>query len=796
MAHFHDNALIGASGQGGYQISRSLRFNSADSAYLNRTPASAGNRKTWTWSGWIKFSSISVSSNGIFEAATNSSNRSVLVITGNSQLQWFDSSGGSTVTQLVTSQVFRDFSAWYHIVLAVDTTQATSSNRVKIYVNGSQVTAFGTATYPSQNFDTQVNAAVATVLGAGTAYTPSAFYDGYLTEINFIDGQALTPSSFGETDTITGVWKPKKYAGTYGTNGFYLNFSDNSGTTSTTLGKDSSGNGNNWTPNNFSVTAGAGNDSLIDTPTPYADGGNGRGNYCTLNPLDVTSGTFSNGNLDYALNAGRGARGTIFRSTGKWYFEAVITAGTNPEYAIFGIQRNSGSLGYYSGNTQIPDGYGYLGVSGSKYTGTTSASYGNTFTTNDVIGVAYDLDAGKVWFSKNGTWQASGDPAAGTNAAFTSITAGEYAPYVSNQTTSNNNHTGVVNFGQRSFSYTPPSGFVALNTQNLPEPSIKKPSSYMDVKLYTGTGATQSITGLGFSPDLVWTKGRGSATYNNHLLYDSVRGTNKILQSNQTAAESTLTTGLTSFNSDGFTIGAFDDGNTNANTYVAWCWDESATPGFDIVTYTGDGNTGRTVAHGLGVKPSMVILKARTGATSENWVVWHQSLASESYFLRLNATDPVFTTFTNRWTAFSSTTITLGNNTETNGSTYTYVAYLWSEVAGFSKFGSYFSNGSSDGPYVHCGFRPKAVWIKKASGATNANSGWYIFDSTRSTYNTTSASLRADLPDIESTFSALDFTSAGFKIRVVDIGVNGSTSGDTYIFCAWAETPAKYALAR
>ena len=215
--------LLLLGGEQGYKISRSLRFNSADSAYLNRTPASAGNRRTWTWSGWVKFSAISVSSNGIFEAATNSSNRSVLAITGNSQLQWYDSSAGSTVTQLVTSQVFRDFSAWYHIIVAVDTTQATSSNRVKIYVNGSQVTAFGTSTYPSQNFDTQVNASVVTVLGAGTAYTPSAFYDGYLTEINFIDGQALTPSSFGETDTITGVWKPKKYTGTYSGNSFYLN---------------------------------------------------------------------------------------------------------------------------------------------------------------------------------------------------------------------------------------------------------------------------------------------------------------------------------------------------------------------------------------------------------------------------------------------------------------------------------------------------------------------------------------------------------------------------------------------
>jgi len=257
--------LLGGAPSGGYQIERSLRFNSADSAYLNRTPASAGNRRTWTWSGWVKRTTLS-STGTIFSAGTSSgANIYALQTVGDQLAIRFDQEASGNVT---TTQVFRDASAWYHFVFAIDTTQATSSNRVKIYVNGSQITAFGTATYPSQNFDTAMNNNVAHQIGL-RGYQPDLYLNSYLTEINFVDGQALTPSDFGETDSATGVWKPKKFSGTYGTNGFYLNFSDNSNTTSTTLGKDSSGNGNNWTPSGFSVASGVGNDSLVDTPTSY-----------------------------------------------------------------------------------------------------------------------------------------------------------------------------------------------------------------------------------------------------------------------------------------------------------------------------------------------------------------------------------------------------------------------------------------------------------------------------------------------------------------------------------------------
>ena len=296
-----DSLLTRPSG-GGYQISRSLRFNSADSAYLNRTPATTTNRKTFTWSGWVK--------RGLLTTGTYYNLFAAGQVSGGDDGLFYDTTAGGlyfTLDQgftslLITTAVYRDPSAWYHVVIAVDTTQATASNRMKMYVNGVQVTDFSSATYPVQNLDsTFINTTNIHRIGAHT--NAGLYFNGYLTEINFIDGQQLTPSSFGSTNADTGVWQPKAYSGSYGTNGFYLNFSDNSNTTAATLGKDYSGNGNNWTPNNFSVTAGAGNDSMVDVPTPYGidtgAGGNVRGNYCTANPLDTNpSLSITNGNLD------------------------------------------------------------------------------------------------------------------------------------------------------------------------------------------------------------------------------------------------------------------------------------------------------------------------------------------------------------------------------------------------------------------------------------------------------------------------------------------------------------------
>jgi hypothetical protein len=649
-------------------------------------------------------------------------------------------------------------------------------------VNGSEA-SYSSAPSISSGTQLDVNTTVAHGIGADIVTGGGArdFFSGYLTEIHFIDGQALTPSSFGETDTITGVWKPKRYTGTYGTNGFYLNFSDNSGTTSTTLGKDSSGNGNNWTPNNFSVTAGAGNDSMIDTPTPYADGGNGRGNYCVLNPLTVSNpvtpsdaGTLSNGNLTLVTHAGTGsgAAGTFAVNipTGrKWYWEVTPTSGVTAasQAAQIGIA-NGGSEGF-------PPTISYNYWSSDTI----------TYTNGDVIGVAFDGTANQISFYKNGTLAKGPFSASNSNPLYP-IARDNIATSI----------TYEFNFGQRPFAYTPPSGFVALNTQNLPEPSIKKPNQWMDATLYTGTGAALSVANAaGFQPDLVWGKSRSAATNNN--FYDALRGTGKILVSNNTDAEVDAgSLGLTAFNSNGFSLGSGSTLNNSGSTYVAWQWKESATPGFDIVTYTGNG-TARTIAHSLGVAPSMMIVKRRdSGVGATNWFVYHSRLNNgvnpAQYYLQLQSTNGTggLSTVWND-TAPTSSVFSVGTASETNGSGGTFVAYLWSEVAGFSKFGSYTGNGSSDGPFVFCGFRPRWV-LAKRSDASAYN--WFIFDAARSPENVSDEWLLPNGSNAEQAQVVADMVSNGFKIRssLNEFNINGGT----YIFAAFAETPFKYALAR
>ena len=763
-------------GDDGYQISRSVRLRSSASAYFNRTPASAGNRKTWTWSGWHKRGTVN---SGPVLMQTNQGsnfdgNAIAFGVQVNDDFGIIETSGGTNTIRVATTALYRDPSAWYHLMVAVDTTQATASNRVKLYVNGVQQTALSIATYPSLNADTLVNQ-LGKEVGLGRQITTGGgavgYLDGYLTEVNFIDGQALTPSSFGETNPITGVWQPKKYTGTYGTNGFYLNFSDNSNNTAATIGKDYSGNGNNWTPNNISVTAGVTYDSMLDVPTPWADGGNGRGNYCTLNPLINTAGyvTVAQGNL-YASIGGQDKipHATMqIPTSGKWYWEYTVST--------VGL---ASTVGVSDGNVSQSSGTGFTGanmrsynINGTKYNGAASAAYGASFTTNDIIGVAVDMDAGTIVFYKNNVSQGT---------AYSDLANGAWFPAVYI-----NSANGHFNFGQRPFAYTPPSGFKALNTQNLPDVTIPNGRKFFDATLYTGNGAARSITGTPFQPDLVWIKGRSGAT--DHALYDAVRGVQLDLVSNSTAAETTQSTGLTAFNSDGFSIGTLAKLNTNTATYVGWQWKEGATQGFDIVTYTGNG-ANRTIAHNLGVAPSMMIVKNRS--VSQTWQVYHAAIGAANK-LNLNATDAASAGYWNN-TAPTSSVFSVTSDGSVNASGNNYVAYLFSEVPGFSRFGSYTGNGSANGPFVFCGFRPRFVLYKRTDVS---GTSWGMIDTARNTVNLANASLYANISDAEyTTLGSLDFVSNGFKIRSSDTNIN--SSGNTFIFAAFAEVPQKFSLAR
>ena len=434
---------------GAYQISRSVRTRASATAYFNRTFTTPTLGTKWTWSGWVKRGTLG-SSQTLMAGGSSSNDFSYLgFLAGNTfTVQQFDA--GVQTLAWTSTGVFRDTSAWYHVIIQYDSTQATGTNRLSVWVNNTLQAGTYSAGPITQNTLSRIN--TATTHYINRYFSAANYFDGYLAEANFIDGQALTPSSFGETNAITGVWQPKKYAGTYGTNGFYLNFSDNS--TAAALGTDFSGNSNTWTVNNISVTAGATYDSMIDVPTLYADGGNGRGNYCTWSPLGTQIATYTtsitNGNLSASYNAATNVariNGTLGVSSGKWYFEFQATAGS----PMIGFATTDGANAYvYDGNVANKRNYAPI-TSGSP----TSAAYGATWNTTNIIGVALDLDAGTLVFYKDNVSQ--GTAYTGLSGTFTPIFGFQGGTTV----------TGAGNFGQQPFTYTPPSGFVALNTFNL-----------------------------------------------------------------------------------------------------------------------------------------------------------------------------------------------------------------------------------------------------------------------------------------------------------------------------------------
>jgi len=451
---------------GGFAVDNSCRFNSGSSDNLSKTFGS-GNQKTWTWSGWIKLANIESTSEVIFGrlTATNDSNWFTIDIRGNDKI----TIGIYNTNFLITNRLFRDVSAWYHIVVAFDTTQSTADNRIKLYVNGVEETSFATRNNPSQDTDYPLNANVEHLLGKSW----STYYEGYMSEITFIDGLALAPTDFGEFDEDSGIWKPIDVSGlTFGTNGFYLDFEDSSA-----LGDDVSGNGNDFTVNNLTAI-----DQSTDTCT---------NNFATLNPLDVyasKTGVLSEGNLKLTATASQlhTAVGTIAPSNGKWYLEVeldAISGSNNSNVGISDLARDDKS--------NMPSkktwGYGY-NPDGTKQNNASDSSYGDSYTAGDIIGVAMDLDNGAVYFSKNGTFQASGDPTSGaskTNAAFTWTpdASMNWVPYVADNT-SGVAFTWITNFGSPptaissgnadgngygNFEYAVPSGYLALCTKNLSE---------------------------------------------------------------------------------------------------------------------------------------------------------------------------------------------------------------------------------------------------------------------------------------------------------------------------------------
>jgi hypothetical protein len=796
MSVIGSNILAGASGQGGYFLTNSLRFRSSASAYLNRTPAGAGNRRTFTINFWLKRGEL-----GTLDQLIGQGNG----IGGGAFAIYFDSDGlrvyGGSNDILITNAKFRDPASWYMITLAMDTTQATASNRAKLYINGVEQT-YSSTTYPTINTDLPFNQAVEHTISGNTSQ--SYLFDSYMAEFNFIDGQQLTPSSFGETSATTGVWIPKKFSGTYGTNGFYLPFTDNSALTTSSnvgLGKDFSGNANYWTTNNISITSGETYDSMTDVPTLTSATA---ANYCVLSPIasspliSLTNGNLTAGGTDEASLIG-----TIGVNSGKWYWEVTVTSGSVTPY--LGVSSNPYDKSGVGSNYLLAGISWYGNAIKKAYTGTASTAAASN--TTGVYGFALDISAGTLdyYFNNSLLFTDTTIPTSGVTL---------FPLNVHTNSGSNSWNPANFNFGQQPFSYTPPTGFNRLNTFNLPTPTIGATASttankYMDVSLYSGTtGSNLTVTNSGsMQPDWVWLKARNEPY--GHQLYDSVRGVQLRLRSNDTTAEVTNTGGVLSFNSTGFTIGTDAFINETGTTMVGWQWRASnatavtntdgtitstvsanTSAGFSIVAYTGNGTNGATVGHGLGAKPFLIIEKGRT--STFNWSVqgcgelW--TPVTSNLFLNgtnaLNANGAV--------AAPTSTVFTPSAVAYANESGVTNIAYCFAPVAGYSAIGTYTGNDSADGTFIYTGFRPAFILYKKITGID----GWVIFDTKRNTYNVVDTGLQPNTSGAEASSAAgsLDILSNGFKQRNANNIANSSSF--TYLYMAFAESPFKYANAR
>jgi hypothetical protein len=580
----------------------------------------------------------------------------------------------------------------------------------------------------------------------------------------------------------------------------YMAFAD---TREAAFWKDVSGNNNNWTPSNLDYR-----DSLIDSPA---------NNFATLNPLNAyrSGNVYSEGNLRAVpTSAYNLAYATMAQSTGKWYWEIYVEhrVSTNNNTAI-GLEEMPASSSYLT--------KAYWDFGSTRNDGSIVASDGTypSFATGDVISVAVDFDNGKLWFARNGSWINSGDPSAGTNNPLSTTVGSTYSPAFFLYYTATIPKF-IANFGQDStfsgarpaggnvddngigdFAYAPPSGYLALCTANLPTPSIVDGSEHFNTVLYSGTGATQSITGVGFQPDWVWLKDR-TVSGRDHQQIDSVRGATKTLKSSTTLAEQTLNS-VTSFDSDGFTVGNESGANASGSALVGWNWKAGGTAvsntdgtitsqvsanvdaGFSIVSWVHSSTTS-TIGHGLTTAPNLIILKSRT--TAYNWDVGSDDIGWGNRMILNSTAASSGTAFWNS-TAPTSSVFTYAGSGATNGDAM--IAYCFADVDGFSKAGSFIGNGSTDGPFVYTGFRPAFILAKSDVNG----SYWVMHDSKRDTYNVSDKYVWANLSDAEgSLYSKFDFLSNGFKCRNANDNVN--YSGTAVYYIAFAENPFKYANAR
>jgi len=809
MGVFQNNlmgaAAAAASAGGGdfysHQIANSCRFNRADGSYLSRTIQSGGDLRKWTLSFWFKLTA-SAGFDGdqyyLMTSKLSSSYDSLIFDVDSDNLFYYQVAG----VYLKPNGAFRDTSAWGHLVIVYDSDNGTAADRRIMYLNGTRMSINDSQSL-SQNTDSKFNSNSVHYIGARQDNNSSYYGDYYLADVVWSDGYAYAASDFGETKN--GVWIPKEFSGSYGTTGYHLKFESSSD-----LGNDSSGNNNDWTTNNIST-----HDQLLDSPTFGSSNG---GNYCTMNPLNSGSNnTFSEGNLKVTNSSGGcTALGTMSLVTGhKWYFEGKVTGSGNN---WIGIIEENGYTNSANTNSSIAGSAGFnnylYAYNGSIYYGANSSATGATITTGDIIGVLVDLESATntIQFYKNGAAQGSAFNLTGTGINYTPMSdrgssTGNGFWFNFGQegtfgTGSGGGNSDVNGYGD--FYYDDGAAAKALCTANLPiaeeidpaETDDDYPQKLFTALAYSGDNGGSQTTG--FQPDLVWIKARSTSQSNG--LWDSSRGTTKVLNSNESDAEAT-SSGLTAFGSTGYTMGTYY--NQTGNTYVSWSWranggttstnstgSHNATQqvdpsgGFSISTMADTGGN-VTVGHGLSKAPSMFIVKGRSGATT--WGVYHEAIgATKNLNMNTDGAAGTSSSYFND-TAPTSTVLSLGASWNGAG---TLVVYAFANIEGYCKTGSYIGNGNANGSFVYTGFKPKMLFVKLVPSAGN----WWVEDTARDTYNPADKYIAWDSDGAEASGIDIDFLSNGFKIRSSsgDFNANGSA----IVYGAWAENPFKYATAR
>lgn len=751
-------------GPSGKQAAGCLRTRSAASNYMSRTNGAPTSQTKLTFSFWLKRTALGTR-NQIINADAGGGSYGYLEIYSDNTFTCGDYGAGS----YASTYKFLDTTKWFNITVNFDTTLATAADRMIVYIDGKRDP--GSYTGLTQNGSLHINGSGYTrQIGAFTRV--GVYSDLYLSEFYFVDGQVLDYTNFTEFNS-DGILVPKAWSGTFGNNGFYLPMNSSSNYVT-----DQSGRGNNFTPSNFNVATSNATYSLFtDSPTDYGtDTGLGaqvRGNYCTWDPNTKGSTiTLDSGNLGYTVGGATGlvCPGTIRVSSGKWFWEVTLTSG----YGGIGVAKvpYTASMSYIGQDTTS---WGFYSTLGKGYNNTFTSAYG-TYTTNDVIGVALDADAGSITFYKNGV---------SLGVAFTGMT-GPYIPI----TSVNGAGSGMANFGQRAFAYAAPSGYKAICSTNIDRP------------------ADSALWFSGDTPDLMWIKNRSTTGY--HCLTDTNRGLGLNLITMSTNAETSYP-GVTEMNKFGMTVindaTTIVNGSTNSHVYWGWKANGSSTvtntdgtitsqvsanrqAGFSIVTYTASG-VASTVGHGLGAVPAFIIEKARHAGAGYNWAVYHKDMTSAAYFLRLNTTDAQISSSAVWGTAPTSSVFYIGTDAVINdGTTGRHVAYCWTPIPGYSAFGSYIGNGAADGPFVYLGFRPKWVFFKRIDTTGN----WFVLDVVRNTYNVMDKELYLDQYNAEYTFTDIDFVSNGFKLRTTGGDRNGSTN--KFIYAAFAEIPFNFSRAR